>query len=118
LPAPSNPYNERLVIVASALMETDYSRLARTEFARERVSHLHALVVGAGAIGNEVVKGLGLIGIGQVSVADPDIVEPRNLASSVLFRSETVQGKLKAEALTAQAAQLFPDTAFRSFPVE
>jgi molybdopterin/thiamine biosynthesis adenylyltransferase len=43
----------------------DYSRLASTAFARERVAGLTLLVVGAGALGNEVIKNLALLRVGR-----------------------------------------------------
>ena len=46
------------------------------------------LVVGAGALGNEVIKNLALVGVGTTYLIDLDVVEPSNLSRSVLFRAE------------------------------
>ena len=54
------------------------------------------LVVGAGALGNEVLKNLALVGVGTVYVIDLDEIEPSNLSRSVLFRAED-GGQSKAE---------------------
>lgn len=54
------------------------------------------LVVGAGAIGNEVLKNLALIGAGNVFIADMDHVSTSNLSRTVLFTAEDV-GLYKAE---------------------
>ena len=44
------------------------------------------LVVGAGALGNEIIKNLALLGIGHITVADMDSIENTNLSRSVLYR--------------------------------
>jgi molybdopterin-synthase adenylyltransferase len=88
----------------------DYTRLEGTIFGRSRTRGLGALVVGAGALGNEVVKTLGLLGIGSITVVDPDSVEPSNLTRSLLLRQSGVVGRNKAIALAEAARKLFPET--------
>jgi adenylyltransferase/sulfurtransferase len=66
------------------------------------------LVVGAGALGNEIVKNLALLGVGTIVVVDLDVVENSNLARCVLFREED-QGKPKASLVCARAEELNPD---------
>ena len=66
------------------------------------------LVVGAGAIGNEVVKNLALVGIGHITVCDMDTIEHSNLARCVFFREEH-EGRHKAEVLAEQASAMNPD---------
>src|SRR5258708_4352384 len=53
---------------------------------REKVQTAKVLVVGAGALGNEVIKNLTLMGVGHIFVLDFDTVEAANLSRSVLFR--------------------------------
>lgn len=67
------------------------------------------LVVGAGALGNEVLKNLALMGVGTVYVADFDRIEESNLTRSVLFRRRDC-GRQKAEAAAEALADLNPDT--------
>jgi adenylyltransferase/sulfurtransferase len=67
------------------------------------------IVVGAGALGNEVVKNLGLLGAGSVVVIDSDKIELSNLSSSVFFRASDC-GRPKAEALCLSLSSTFPDT--------
>lgn len=67
-----------------------------------------AVVVGAGAIGNEVIKNLALLGIGTLHIFDFDRIEASNLAKSVLFRADD-EGRLKAEVAAERARQLNPD---------
>lgn len=66
-----------------------YSRLRLISWWRqELLREATVLVVGAGALGNEVVKNLALVGLGTIHLIDLDLVEPSNLSRSVLFRSE------------------------------
>jgi adenylyltransferase/sulfurtransferase len=67
------------------------------------------LVVGAGALGNEVLKNLSLLGVGCVAVADMDRIEESNLSRSVLFRASD-EGKYKAEAAAEGMRQIYPET--------
>lgn len=67
-----------------------------------------ALVVGAGALGNEVGKNLAMMGVKSVVVADRDVVEVANLTRSVFFR-ESDDGAPKAETLTRRLRELNPD---------
>lgn len=64
------------------------------------------LVVGAGAIGNEVIKNLSLLGVGRLVVVDMDSVEESNLCRSVLFR-QADQGSPKAHAAARGARELY-----------
>lgn len=65
------------------------------------------LVVGAGAIGNEVIKNLALIGVGEVFIADMDSIEHHNLTRSVLFRNSDV-GDPKAVIAARRATEINP----------
>ncbi len=59
-----------------------------------RVARTRILVVGAGALGNEILKSLALIGSGFTLVYDPDRIERSNLSRSVLFRqADEADGK-------------------------
>lgn len=64
----------------------------------ERIREARVMVVGAGALGNEVVKNLTLLNVGHILIVDFDIVEYNNLAKSVLFTKEDT-GSKKALAL-------------------
>jgi DNA-binding transcriptional regulator YhcF (GntR family) len=67
---------------------------------REKVAKARVLVVGAGALGNEVVKNLALMGVGNVFILDFDTIEMANLSRSVLYR-ESDTGRRKAEVAAA-----------------
>lgn len=75
---------------------------------QERLSDANIMVVGAGALGNEILKNLSLLGIGTVIVIDMDKIENSNLTRSVLFRASDV-GRYKAEVAAERAMELNPD---------
>ena len=55
-------------------------------FKHERLKEANVMVVGCGALGNEVLKNLALFGVEHVVLVDFDIIEPSNLTRSILFR--------------------------------
>lgn len=65
------------------------------------------VLIGAGALGNEVLKNLALLGLGHVVVVDLDLVDPTNLSRSALFR-ESDTGRPKAEVACEAARSIFP----------
>src|SRR5262245_64697760 len=69
----------------------DYSRLDSTIYNRARLSGLNVMVVGAGALGNEVIKNLTLLGLGTIYIVDRDVIESSNLTRSVLYCVPHVQ---------------------------
>jgi adenylyltransferase/sulfurtransferase len=75
---------------------------------REKVQNAKVMVVGAGALGNEVIKNLALMGIGNLFIVDFDKVEAANLSRSVLFR-ESDNDRSKAEIAAARAKSINPD---------
>ncbi len=74
---------------------------------REKVQNAHVLVVGAGALGNDVIKNLALMGVGYIYIVDFDTIEAANLSRSVLFR-ESDNRRSKAEVAAARARALNP----------
>jgi adenylyltransferase/sulfurtransferase len=74
---------------------------------RDQVEAAKVLVVGAGALGNEVVKNLTLMGVGHIYVIDFDTIEAANLSRSVLFR-ESDDNRLKAKVVAARAKEINP----------
>ena len=93
-----------------------YGRLRLIPWWRqERLAAARVLVVGAGALGNEVLKNLALLGVGTVYVIDLDDVEPSNLSRSVLFRAED-GGRPKAEVAAQRAGEINPEVDVRRDP--
>lgn len=70
-------------------------------FNSDRVQAANALIVGAGAIGNEVLKNLAMLGVGNIYVFDKDVVEISNLTRSILFSPSDVA---QPKALVASRA--------------
>lgn len=68
----------------------------------------HVLVVGCGALGNEVLKNLVLMGVGHLVVVDFDRVEASNLTRSILFRQTDV-GRPKTEVVCQRLKELNPE---------
>jgi molybdopterin/thiamine biosynthesis adenylyltransferase/predicted RNA-binding Zn-ribbon protein involved in translation (DUF1610 family) len=75
---------------------------------QEVVRNARVLVIGAGALGNEVLKNLALMGIGNVMIADFDTIEDSNLSRSVLFRASD-NGRRKVDAAAAGVKAINPD---------
>jgi molybdopterin/thiamine biosynthesis adenylyltransferase len=75
---------------------------------QDRLASARVLVVGAGALGNELIKNLALLGIGTVLVIDLDAIENSNLSRCVLFREED-EGRFKAEVVAEAARALNPE---------
>lgn len=78
---------------------------------QDRLRAASVLVVGAGALGNEIVKNLVLVGVGRVTVVDMDVIENSNLARCVFFRAAD-EGRFKAQILAERAAEVNPDVHF------
>ena len=98
------------------MLNQRYSRHALIDwFSQERVQAARFVVIGAGAIGNEVVKNLALLGAGDIAIHDFDRIEPHNLTRSVLFRESDI-GRHKAEVAAARAAELDPGVQARAVP--
>ena len=81
---------------------------------REKVENAKVMVVGAGALGNEVIKNLALMGVGSLFIVDFDTIELANLSRSVLFR-ESDSGREKAEIAAARAKELNPNVHVQYF---
>jgi molybdopterin/thiamine biosynthesis adenylyltransferase len=73
-----------------------------------RIQKAKILVIGAGAIGNEVLKNLALLGVGNIFIYDRDTIEMSNLTRSILFRAEDCT-RLKAEAAADAIKKINPD---------
>jgi molybdopterin/thiamine biosynthesis adenylyltransferase/DNA-binding transcriptional regulator YhcF (GntR family) len=74
---------------------------------RDKVREAKVLVVGAGALGNEVIKNLALMGVGHLFIVDFDTIEAANLSRSVLFHESDNQ-RSKAEVAAARAKAINP----------
>lgn len=103
---------------SNGIGNTRYLRHTQIEgFSQSAIAGLNVIVVGAGAIGNEVTKNLVLLGVattnGCITVYDLDRVERHNLTRSVLLRESDI-GQDKAPAVVAHAQDLEPDCRLRA----
>ncbi|KAM0717436.1 hypothetical protein Q7P37_007288 [Cladosporium fusiforme] len=80
---------------------------------QEKLSNINQFLVGAGAIGCEMLKNWAMIGLatgpkGKISVTDMDQIEKSNLNRQFLFRAKDV-GKLKSECAAEAVQAMNPD---------
>jgi len=79
-----------------------------------RLARAKVVVIGAGALGNEIIKNLALLGVGNIFVADMDKIENSNLSRSVLYRAQD-NGTYKATAAASAARDIYPDVKSQAF---
>ena len=79
-----------------------------------KLSRAKVVVIGAGALGNEIVKNLALLGIGNLFIADKDRIENSNLSRSVLYR-ESDAGEFKATVAARSAKEIYPQMNVAAF---
>lgn len=72
-----------------------------------RLAAATAVVIGVGALGNEVAKNLALLGLGRLILCDPDTVAESNLSRTVLFTADDL-GQSKVDAAAAALGRLQP----------
>jgi molybdopterin-synthase adenylyltransferase len=89
------------------LIESATNRQERISgWSQERLEQGRVLILGAGAIGNEAVKNLALMGLGYMLVADMDYVDRSNLSRAILFQENDVQQHRSKADVVAKRAQL------------
>jgi adenylyltransferase/sulfurtransferase len=100
-------------IADSDLHEDRFSRFRLIPWwDQEKISNCRLLVVGAGALGNEILKNAALLGFRHVVVIDLDRIEESNLSRTVLYRESDV-GEFKATAAARAYLSLAPDAQVR-----
>ena len=85
-----------------------------SEFIQDKIKSARIMVVGCGALGNEVLKHLVLSGVSHIVVVDFDVVEADNLAHSILFTpDDALQGRRKVGAVAERLHTLNSHSDFR-----
>jgi molybdopterin/thiamine biosynthesis adenylyltransferase len=77
-----------------------------------KIANCRLLVVGAGALGNEILKNAALLGFSKVVVVDMDCIEESNLSRTILYRDEDV-GKFKARVAADAYTKIKPGSVAR-----
>lgn len=78
-------------------------------FRQEKVSAANIMVVGCGALGNEVLKNLVLFGVEHLVIVDFDHVEASNLSRSILYSyADAAHQRKKVEAVAERLRQINP----------
>ena len=75
---------------------------------KETVEAAKVMVVGAGALGNEVLKNLTLLNVGHILIVDYDIIEYANLSRSVLYREADCDRK-KCDVAAERIREINPN---------
>lgn len=77
---------------------------------KEKVLEAKVMVIGAGALGNEVLKNLALLNVGHIFIVDYDDIEFSNLSRSLLFRESDAKSKsLKCEVAARRVKEMNPE---------
>lgn len=106
---------DTLELQSSDFEDDRYSRLRLIPWwNQERLKNATIMVVGAGAIGNELIKNLTLLGIGRILIYDMDAIESTNLTRSVLYRAKDIE-RYKAEVAAERAMEINPDVKAKAF---
>lgn len=75
---------------------------------QEKLAQAKIMVVGAGALGNEVIKNLTLLNIGHLLIIDFDTIEYSNLSRSILYRSSDCD-KIKSTVAAERVKEINPN---------
>src|SRR5215471_19038683 len=103
----------QIAVAPSKTEEDRFSRLRLIPWWNEdKIRNARVLVIGAGALGNEVLKNLALLGFRNIVVVDLDRIEESNLSRAVLYRGHDV-GEFKAQVAARALQELSPDAIAR-----
>ena len=107
------PLPNTVTVGAQDVNEDRYSRFRLIPWwDQNKIRECKILVIGAGALGNEILKNLGLLGCRNILIVDMDRIEESNLSRTVLFRGEDV-GQYKAEVAARAVRTIAPDCGAR-----
>lgn len=96
-------------IIITDLDEDRYARLSLIPWwDQEKLKNTLVMVVGAGALGNEVLKNLSLLGVGKILIVDFDEIVNADLTRSILYRKED-NGKNKVEVAAKRTCEINPE---------
>jgi len=82
---------------------------------QDRIQDLQVTVVGCGALGSQAATALARLGVGSITLVDPDILEEHNLENQLYDASDI--GKAKVKALRERIHAIDPDLPVSTMPV-
>jgi adenylyltransferase/sulfurtransferase len=93
----------------ATLREDRFSRMRLIPWwDQDKIAKCHLLVVGAGALGNEILKNAALLGFRKIVLVDLDRIEESNLSRTVLYRDRDI-GSYKADVAARAFGELAPN---------
>lgn len=96
--------------------ELEYMMIARhTPKIHEKLKAAHVGIAGAGGLGSNVAIALARVGVGTITVADFDVVEPSNLNRQQYFIDQI--GMFKVEALKHNLSRINPYVKVNTFNI-
>ncbi|MFD2943501.1 molybdopterin-synthase adenylyltransferase MoeB [Flavobacterium notoginsengisoli] len=91
----SNRYNRQIIL--PEIGENGQQKLAESK----------VLVIGAGGLGSAILPYLASAGVGEIGIADHDVIEISNLQRQVIYKTSAI-GKSKAKEAKALISELNP----------
>lgn len=85
------------------MLETERYQRVLELYPPDRLQNVTALVIGAGAIGRQVLIALAACGIPRLHIVDPDVVEEINIPTQAYDETDVGQSKVSAAGHHAQA---------------
>lgn len=82
---------------------------------QEKLKDLNVLVVGVGAIGRQIARQVGLLGVKSITCVDDDIIEEHNVVPQMF--PVTAIGKLKVDYIEEELKTLCPNVKVNAFPI-
>lgn len=95
-----------------------FSKLTQTNNQLRSLETMSVALVGLGALGSEIARLLGLMGLGHVALVDNGKIESVNLSQNIFFREKDSVGQFKAEVIERNGFIYFPQTQWKSFTAE
>lgn len=99
------PINQWLFLDFTSITDINGTKAKET---KEKLKQQDIFIVGAGALGCELLKNLAMIGVGNITITDMDTIEKSNLNRQFLFRNADI-GKFKSECAKDAIKEMRPD---------
>jgi molybdopterin/thiamine biosynthesis adenylyltransferase len=107
-------------LLSVGFFEEDIEDRTRRYFGKENLRKIKdstILCVGAGAVGNEICKNLGMLGVGHIKLVDFDIVNKSNINRCIFFRPGDHKNISKVNAVAERLPEIAPNTKVTPYEV-